>query len=197
MSKRFMISDLHFDHTKLVEYRGHTSVEEMNAALIAGWRSVVTDSDKVFVLGDVALNTTPESLGRHLSALPGSKVLIMGNHDTDPAKIAVYQKHFVSMVGCMEYKRAILTHIPVHPGQLVRFAYNIHGHVHKNTIKQEWGILKPNQGYEGDLLREPDSRYINVSCEVLDYVPRTFEELTKNRGITNDCGQAGEAETPT
>lgn len=186
MAKRFFLSDLHFDHIKLVEYRGFASVEEMNAGLIAGWRSVVTDSDKVFVLGDVALNTTPESLDRHLSALPGSKVLIMGNHDTDPAKIAVYQKHFASMIGCMEYKRAILTHIPVHPGQLVRFAYNIHGHVHKNTIMRD-----------GDLLKVPDDRYINVSCEALNYVPRTFEELVADRGINNGIRQAGETETPT
>lgn len=187
MAQRFFISDLHFDHAKLVEYRGFTSVEEMNSALIAGWLSRVTSADKVFVLGDVALNTTPESLDRHLSALPGTKVLVMGNHDTGPEKLAVYQRHFSALIGCMEYKHCILTHVPVHPGQFERFRFNIHGHVHKNSIRQR----------EGDLLGELDSRYINVSCEALNYVPQTFEELVANRGINNDQRQAGETETPT
>jgi len=171
MSKRFMISDLHFDHIKLVEYRGFTSVADMNDALIAGWCSRVTPADKVYVLGDVALNTTPESLDRHLSMLPGTKVLIMGNHDTSPAKIEVYQRHFISLLGCMEYKGCILSHIPVHPAQLSRFRFNIHGHVHKNSLR-----------INDDLSEELDMRYINVSCEALNYVPQTFEELIANRG---------------
>lgn len=186
MSKRFMISDLHFDHIKMVEYRGFNSVEDMNAALIAGWQSRVTFSDRVYVLGDVALNTTPESLDRHLSQLPGTKVLIMGNHDTAPAKIEAYQWHFSALVGCMEYKGCILSHIPVHPAQLSRFRFNIHGHVHKNSIR-----------LNDDLSGELDMRYINVSCEVLNFVPKTFEELIANRGANNEQREAGETEAAT
>jgi calcineurin-like phosphoesterase family protein len=51
----------------------------------------------------------------------------------------------------------ILSHCPIHESEIGRFAKNIHGHVHENTLE--------------------DSRYINVSCEAVDYTPVLFDEL--------------------
>ena len=59
----------------------------------------------------------------------------------------------------IDYKKEyILTHCPIHSSQLdYRYSYNIHGHVHSNSID--------------------DARYINVSAEVIDYTPKTLEQL--------------------
>jgi calcineurin-like phosphoesterase family protein len=57
------------------------------------------------------------------------------------------------------YKKGgyIFTHCPIHESEVTRFHRNIHGHVHENSLD--------------------DYRYINVSCEVVDYTPKLIEEL--------------------
>src|SRR5699024_5038964 len=64
------------------------------------------------------------------------------------------------IVGAHTERKIIYTHIPVHPQELeCRYRYNIHAHTHENTI--------------------PDERYICVSCEQVNYEPRSLEELMK------------------
>ena len=79
---RWYTSDLHFGHSRLrdKEYRLFDSMDEMHAALIDGWNSVVQDNDEVWVLGDFAVPATAENIamGAHLR---GRKILVPGNHD--------------------------------------------------------------------------------------------------------------------
>ena len=59
-----------------------------------------------------------------------------------------------------ELGQVFLTHCPIHPSELdYRVSYNIHGHVHENSLD--------------------DARYVNVSCEVVDYQPKLLTELIK------------------
>jgi calcineurin-like phosphoesterase family protein len=58
----------------------------------------------------------------------------------------------------------MLTHIPVHYCELeYRFKKNIHGHMHEKVVLFN---------------DKPDSRYINVSCEQINYTPIALEEIT-------------------
>lgn len=180
MRKVYFIGDTHFDHAKLLNFpeRGvrFKSVEEMNERIISNWNSVVEEGDKVFLCGDVALSTTPESLDGILGQLKGEKVLVMGNHDNAPSKIEVYNKHFTALVGAVEYKDAIVTHIPVHPSQLeYRWKYNIHGHTHHHCVMTTLPGTKIT-----DVI---DNKYLCCSCEQVWFRPVTYEELLSQRKV--------------
>ncbi len=91
-----------------------------------------------------------------LDRLNGIKKVVLGNHDS-PKYVPELLKHVKFVCGIIEYKGYLLSHIPIHPCQLFRFKGNIHGHIHENSLE--------------------DERYINVSCEVIDYLPKTLDEL--------------------
>ncbi len=79
---RYFTADLHFGHQNIIRYcdRPFGSVAEMNAALVDNWNAVVTGSDEVWVLGDVALGPIHDSLA-NIAELHGRKILVAGNHD--------------------------------------------------------------------------------------------------------------------
>lgn len=79
----------------------------MNEALINNWNSVVTSSDTVYVLGDVALKRTSWVF---LNLLNGRKILISGNHDIYEVK--EYLKYFDDVRGYM-IKENMNFHIPL------------------------------------------------------------------------------------
>lgn len=182
----FFISDLHLCHKNALRFFPQRSrfktTRELGDYLIDKWNNVVTKEDKVIVLGDIALNLNYEGMVDEandiLSSLNGIKVCVKGNHDVGPMKRELIGNHFIESLGCYEYKDAVCTHIPVHPQQLFgspdtrvykKWKWNIHGHLHTFEV-------------------EPyDPRYINVSCEMLDFTPRTYEDLVEERMLlTNE-----------
>lgn len=160
MSQVRFIADLHLGHANMAVKRGFASVEEHDAHIIAQWNSVVAKRDVTYILGDVTMEKkAPYVL---LDQLNGRKHVVMGNHDRRQ-DVAALLEHVDSVAGMVQYKGLILTHCPIHPMELdYRFPRNIHGHIHDNVVM---------------LNGCPDTRYICVSCERVDYVPRTLEEL--------------------
>jgi calcineurin-like phosphoesterase family protein len=158
------IADLHLGHTNMAVKRGFSTVEEHDEYAITQWNSVVTKRDITYILGDV---TMEKSAPYHLlDQLNGMKHVVMGNHDRrqDVHKLL---EHVVSVTGMVQYKGFILTHCPIHPMELEhRFPKNIHGHIHEKQV------MKMLDGWE-----EIDDRYICVSCEHVDYKPKSLEEL--------------------
>jgi calcineurin-like phosphoesterase family protein len=130
----------------------------MDEALIDNWNSVVRPNDKVYHLGDVAI---PRRGLRCLERLNGTKILIRGNHDI--FKISDYTQYFKDVRGCHYLDGIILTHIPVHPDNLIRYRGNIHGHLHYRHIMLGDGT--------------PDKRYQCVCVEHTDYKPINWEEV--------------------
>lgn len=82
MSKTFFTSDLHFGNANIIGYENRPckTVEEMDTMLIGNWNSVVTDKDKVYVLGDFCFKGAKRALF-YLGCLNGRIHLIRGNHD--------------------------------------------------------------------------------------------------------------------
>lgn len=76
----FFTSDLHFGHQRVAEWRGFDGLAEHDDFLAQQWRSVVKDGDEVWVLGDVALGGWANTV-KIFDALPGTKHLVLGNHD--------------------------------------------------------------------------------------------------------------------
>lgn len=162
----FFVSDPHFFHTNLVEKwearPPFKTIEEHNYTIVNNWNSVVKPDDIVWVLGDLVFSGK-ENL-KIFEQLLGKKRLVLGNHDSGSKD--QYMKYFERVEGAVEYGDGVLlTHIPVHPQCLgKRFWLNIHGHTHREFIKDG----------KFDL---PDTRYVCVSLEQTDYFPLTYQQV--------------------
>ena len=128
---RWVISDTHFYHSKILGYcqRPFETVEEMNEVLIKNWNSVINEDDIVYILGDFCFGNK-EMLREIVSQLKGRKILILGNHDrlTKGAYLNVGFETVTKNPMIVD-EDFILSHHPLQ-GDLGRF-YNIHGHKHK------------------------------------------------------------------
>ena len=122
----------------------------MNNHIIQQWNSIIKEDDLVFHLGDFALYANKEMVKESISKLNGNIILIEGNHDKrskgwwrDTGIIETYKQYKIG-----DY---ILSHKPIE--DLGYGLINIHGHLHGKDI----GLNK--------------ERYIDVSCEKLNYTP--------------------------
>ena len=139
----------------------------MNEHIINEHNKIVHKKDITYILGDISMHK-PEYYSL-LDRMNGRKRIILGNHDL-PQHVPELMKYCEWIGGMEKYKGIFLTHAPIHPSELeYRVSYNIHGHIHENFIKTD--AFKLGKGY---LL---DKRYINVCCEVIDYKPKTLEQL--------------------
>ena len=151
MGKVFIISDLHLSHRNMAIKRGFKDEFEHDKFIIEQWNKVVSKKDTVFILGDITMEkATPYYL---LDNLKGVKKVVLGNHDK-PQHVKELLKYVNSVCGIVKYKGFILSHCPIHESELKRYYKNIHGHVHENSLE--------------------DDRYINVSCEVINFTPMLF-----------------------
>ena len=177
MSKIFVISDLHFGHKNMALYRGFDSVEKHDDHIVKMWNSVVGKKDTVWVLGDLTMEKS--SPYYNLDLLNGVKKIVLGNHDMPkPSHNLLMLQYVNSICGVVTDRkgRYMMTHIPVHPNELNRYSINIHGHLHSENID--------------------DPRYINVSCENIDYTPIPLDDILDRRVLKKiflkmaimDCG---------
>lgn len=122
--------------------------------MVSNYKSVVNKRDIVWFLGDILFE---EKYLEVLADLPGTKNLILGNHDTD-RKVNTEQlvKVFDSVHGLVKYKDAWLSHAPIHPCEL-RGRINIHGHMHYQTVG--------------------DKNYVNVCVEHTGMTPIKYQKI--------------------
>jgi calcineurin-like phosphoesterase family protein len=157
MAEIFVISDLHLSHKNMALKRGFKDEIEHDKFIIEQWNKVVSKKDTVWILGDITMEkSSPYPL---LDKLNGYKKVVLGNHD-QPQHIPELLKYVNSVCGVIKFKGFILTHYPIHQSEIDRFYINIHGHVHENSLT--------------------DNRYINVSCEVVNYTPVRLSSFTKH-----------------
>lgn len=152
----YFISDLHLGHDSMAIKRGFKDSEEMFQYLKERWNKVVHKRSIVYILGDITREK--RTFYPLLDQLNGEKYVVLGNHDMR-SHVEELLKYVKGVAGMIKYKKKIfLTHCPIHPRELdFRVMYNIHGHIHEENID--------------------DKRYINVSCEQIDYTPKTLGEL--------------------
>lgn len=158
MKNIWFTSDTHAGHANIIRYcnRPFASVEEMDAALIERWNSVVKPDDYVYHLGDVYFGSGHEILKN----LNGRKRLVLGNHDggKDQKLQRAFQKIFTWRM--FPEFGLLMTHVPVHPSTLAaKDLVNVHGHVHQNSLV--------------------DPQYRNICVEVTNYTPVHIEELRR------------------
>jgi calcineurin-like phosphoesterase family protein len=166
MGNVYFISDLHFNHENMAIKRGFNNAQEMNDHIIKCWNSVVNKKDTVWILGDITMEKTQGY--ELLDKLKGFKKVVLGNHDK-PQHVPELLKYVNSVSGMVKYKGNILTHCPIHESEIGRFNKNVHGHVHENSIM----IISLKCDLFGNLIKNTkiDDKYLNVSCEAINYIP--------------------------
>lgn len=161
MSSRIrFISDPHIGHKCIMEFgrRKQGSLSEMHDKMVADWNSVVRKKkDITYILGDVCMDINYLPI---LDLLNGQKRLVLGNHDVFDYE--EYKKYFQKIYHFhKDYGGIVLSHIPIHPNELVyrSWKYNLHGHIHS----PEANNLGP--------------KYLNVNMDIVGYKPISLEEV--------------------
>ena len=166
----YFTSDLHIGHANIIKFcdRPFSTVHEMDETLIENWNARVTDSDTVYILGDLMFRNEidPEEV---LSRLKGRKYLITGNHDKKWMHQIDLKKHFEKvsklMVLRLGKKTITLCHYPM---MAFEGNYLIYGHIHNNKSDLYYPLLKTMENA------------LNAGVEINGYMPVTFEELVEN-----------------
>jgi calcineurin-like phosphoesterase family protein len=165
----FFIADQHFYHSNILNFlkedgqhlrTGFSTINDMNDYIIKSHNSVVKKNDKVYFIGDVIMKKSAW-MYEIIQEMNGEKILIRGNHDN--AKLNIYAKYFKDVrathgMKTSNHRRLCLSHIPIHVDSLGN-AFNIHGHLHHKEIN--------------------DYRYINVGCELLNYIPISIQGISE------------------
>ena len=91
----FITSDPHFNHNNIIKFcnRPFGNIDEMNEVLIQNWNNIVKDNDEIYILGDVSLGSSKNTL-KILEKLNGIKYLIRGNHEKSILSNAECRNHF-------------------------------------------------------------------------------------------------------
>lgn len=178
----WLYADPHFFHTNIVKFTGKDgmkirpwdSAEEMSEWMIREYNNLVHPQDRVYILGDVAM--TRSALDKSLPRLMGRKVLVKGNHDMD--KLSYYSQYFDDIRSYVVKKGFIMSHIPIHPGSMGRWKLNIHGHLHQNSVGNDFYDDPGNVG-------NPDPRYVCVSVEHTGFKPILLSKVLQSSHVFN------------
>lgn len=168
--KQYIISDTHFYHDGMIKYCGRP--ENFNDIIIRRWKSVVGEDDIIFHLGDVIWGNR-DSLVGIMAQLPGTKILVRGNHDKSRSNNWFLNSGFSLVVEKVQVSGVILSHVPVPltEEEIKRGTINIHGHFHNNR-SEKW-----ERGYTE---RITESHYL-FSLEELDYFPVNLDKARKGK----------------
>jgi calcineurin-like phosphoesterase family protein len=169
---RYVISDHHFGHSRIIGYtdRPFRSVGDMNQTLLNRHYETVSESDTVVHLGDVAMDMRDGQETIEYFERLGADILLRGNHDTgldaDAAPFPVLRSCTLEHDGREFY----CTHRPEDvPDDWDGWV--IHGHEHNNN-PDEFPFIAH------------DARRVNVSCELLNYRPIALQTVS---GILDAC----------
>jgi calcineurin-like phosphoesterase family protein len=180
MPNVWFTADQHFGHHNIIRYcsRPFANVQEMDAALIDRWNSIVAENDLVWCLGDISM-----SFRRALAISPmlkGRKKLIAGNHDRclgmRPARIArrlallatgwesVDERAQLDIAG----NKVLLAHLPfagneTYPAEALSAPKDegrwlLHGHIHEKWRQR--------------------GRMINVGVDVWNFAPVSLDTIS-------------------
>lgn len=175
----WIISDTHFNHTKLEDWGGRSGNWQQEI-----WDGIkeIPDGDTLIHLGDICIGNDGdihfdiERLTKHYDP-PGSEgryvrtVLVRGNHDKKG--VTWYEEHgwdFVCDGLELIYQGHYLhfTHRPARPQG--NTSWNIHGHTHGNMHRSEEYLEYYDKAY-----------HIDISPELVGYKPLRLDTLLKKK----------------
>jgi len=167
MTKIFIVSDTHFNHSTMIEqgWRGFRTVESMNEFIISQWNKTVGKEDTVYHLGDVVMNIKEHFYTNILPRLNGKIIFIRGNHDNQ--KMSMIDNLIISWRG-EQYE---LVHSPYNCTESVKIV--LHGHIHQSGRRASIGkCIKPHLYQSVDFIT-----YYNCNLEFHKYKPKLLNEI--------------------
>ena len=132
----WFVSDIHFGHNNIISYcqRPFSSVEEMDQTLVDNWNAVVSPTDAVYCLGDMAFHNY-----ERISQLKGRKILIPGNHDHERAKkVFPHVQEVADEITYLKISkelRFVLCHYPIESWRR-EYKIHLHGHSHGTSMRR-------------------------------------------------------------
>lgn len=172
----YYIADTHFFHANIIKLnnRPFKDVIEMNETLISNWNKKVKENDTIYILGDFAYKTYENNVLYLLDRLNGNKILVTGNHDGIILKSPNLRKKFSKIISYLEVndngKHIILFHYPIAEwnGFFKDNTYHFYGHIHNNKNEVFY-------------IMEKISHAFNVGVDVINFEPKTAEEIINNK----------------
>jgi calcineurin-like phosphoesterase family protein len=156
-----LIADLHLGHANIIHYCSRPflfrDVDEMDRVLINNWNSVAMPGTQIYHVGDLRYGRDTPPFHYYREQLNGAVTFIIGNHD-EPVEGSI---PFLALDYGGEH--FLLVHDPADaPASFDGWV--IHGHHHNNDLHNFPFISFEN-------------RRINVSAEVIGYVPVNLRDL--------------------
>ena len=181
----FYISDTHFGHSNIIKHcnRPFDTADIMDRTIIRNWNSVVTDRDTVYLLGDIVFSKGAKEPAEYLSKLKGKKIAVVGNHDYDISRNRekyLENKLLEDICNYLEIKeivdgasrKVVMSHYPiVEWNGFFRGSIQLYGHIHNSIENAAFKIMS-----------NIENAY-NVSADILDFTPRTLEDVIKYNQI--------------
>ena len=170
----YVISDTHFGHRKLDEYRK----PNFETGILKRWNKTVNPSDTVihcgdFILGRHQRRSFTGSLRFWRKQLNGKIILIRGNHDSKSCLWYMnngfdFCADKVEMI--VQGKRVVFTHRPI---KVAKDELNIHGHVHsyKREVEAE-AEIDAKKGY-----------HFNATIEHMGYTPKLLNSIVSEHHL--------------
>ena len=157
----FLIADLHLGHANIIRYCSRPflfrDVTEMDRVLIANWNSVISDTTLAYHVGDLRHGRDAPAFRSYAGQLNGRITFISGNHDDRE------EGSILSRTIDYEGMQFLIVHDPADAPPSFD-GWVIHGHHHNNDLR-----TFPFISFE--------KRRINVSAEVLGYVPISLRDI--------------------
>lgn len=174
ISKTYLITDSHFAHERMIKYCGRPA--DFDQRIINQWQATIQPQDIVYHLGDVTWGPQGQ-LQQIMNGLPGTKILVRGNHDRNHSNNWFVQAGFSAVVEKAQVSGAILSHFPALMTQEeIDFGIiNIHGHFHNNHPKR----------WEQSLKNKITSSHFLMILENVEYRPISLEAARKGKFVYN------------
>jgi calcineurin-like phosphoesterase family protein len=156
---RFVFADLHLGHQNIIQYcrRPFSSAPEMDRVLMGNWNFTVPPGGEVFYLGDLRHGIHALPAAHYLARMNGRIQVISGNHDHEiPGAVASMRLQH----GDLDF---FLIHNPAQAPRGIR-GWVMHGHLHNNDLC-------------GHPFINAETRTVNVSAELVNYMPLNLDEL--------------------
>lgn len=189
--RNLYISDLHLFHNNVTksgkdfDNRPYQNIEEMNADILKRWNDSVSNSDHVYICGDLIWkfnNENRDEAMRILNAMNGNLHLVLGNHDK--VRSTVFKRRFEEIVF---YKRiqdvlngkqvqVILSHyyMPFYEGHY-HDTVLIHGHSH---VTEEAELERKISKYLNDNGFPVNAFNVGCMYPYMDYAPKTLQQIS-------------------
>lgn len=169
------IGCLHLGHKSIAQYRGFNDEFYHDEHLVDQWNRIINKKDTTYILGDLTMETSKYYY--ILDRLKGRKIVVLGNHDRHQ-DIKSLLNHVESVAGMIDYKGFALTHAPIHPSEIGQYRGNIHAHIHHKNKLMDFLVPKSYADKDTPII-STTGKYFNVDAKVIDFKPKTIEELLK------------------